>query len=294
MNSKTFTKKINNILTDNKIDRFVRGKKRGKLDTKSLHKIQTNLKVFKKKEERGNKEYYITLYLDLSLSMTNTVSYSKTNNVIPRMTAMGIMVDELQETLSKINGIKTRIIFYSTNCYLFKDYSQNSVSVIDKIHASNYYRLKRHYIDDLTKPQNDFERKLFKNLPNNRTQEVGYITHSENVIFGKKVKKTKPIQSYFESDMTFIGDCLAYLPPEHENEISFIFSDGDFNDKYSGNYAKYLREKISRLKGKVFGVGMMSTDIIQYLGFSKSFIIYDMEDLYKMILHKISKNIARG
>ena len=69
MNNKTFTRKINNILTDNKVDRFVRGKKRGKLDTKGLHKTKTNLKVFKKKEERSNKEYYITLYLDFSISL---------------------------------------------------------------------------------------------------------------------------------------------------------------------------------------------------------------------------------
>lgn len=74
MTESTFRTKLNGILKDNAIERYVGNKKKGKINTKRLYKIGDSRKIFKQKEERKGKDYSITLLLDASGSMSSVKS----------------------------------------------------------------------------------------------------------------------------------------------------------------------------------------------------------------------------
>ena len=69
MKEHVFAQAINSVLRDNKNDRYVGNKKRGKLDFDNLARIGYSDKVFKKKEARKNKDYSVLILCDRSGSM---------------------------------------------------------------------------------------------------------------------------------------------------------------------------------------------------------------------------------
>lgn len=69
---KVFQARLRNVMKDNAYDRRVRGRKRGKLDMKSLYKVPAKVEnVFTLKEARKNKHYNVVLMVDQSGSMFN-------------------------------------------------------------------------------------------------------------------------------------------------------------------------------------------------------------------------------
>lgn len=65
-----FRARLQSIMTDNMYDRWVKGRKRGKLDMNRLYKGMTGSStLFTKREERKGKRYYIMLVVDVSGSM---------------------------------------------------------------------------------------------------------------------------------------------------------------------------------------------------------------------------------
>lgn len=65
-----FRSRLSSIMTDNKYDRTVRGRTRGKLDMTRLFKAQTRSNsIFTQKQARKNKQYNIVLVVDESGSM---------------------------------------------------------------------------------------------------------------------------------------------------------------------------------------------------------------------------------
>lgn len=77
MTPSVFKARLNSILKDNAIERFVSNKKRGALNTKRLYKIANSEKIFKEKEERKGKDYSVTLLLDVSGSMSSKMPIVK-------------------------------------------------------------------------------------------------------------------------------------------------------------------------------------------------------------------------
>ena len=70
MSDSVFKSRVRSIMTDNKFDRRVRARKRGKLDMTRLHKVRVKeTNVFTQKLSRKNKLYHITLTIDVSGSM---------------------------------------------------------------------------------------------------------------------------------------------------------------------------------------------------------------------------------
>jgi hypothetical protein len=70
MDDKVFRAKLQSVMLDNKYDRRLRGRSRGKLDMKALFKVPTQAKsVFTQKVARKNKEYSICILVDESGSM---------------------------------------------------------------------------------------------------------------------------------------------------------------------------------------------------------------------------------
>ena len=67
---------VRSILTDNKFDRFIGRKTRGRLDSNGLHRFPTNGRIFGQKEERKGKHYTATILVDLSSSMDDRIQHA--------------------------------------------------------------------------------------------------------------------------------------------------------------------------------------------------------------------------
>lgn len=66
-----FKSKLSNVMTDNKFDRVVAKRKKGKLDNKNLWRVETGqVNIFKQKQERKGKLYNIVILVDESGSMS--------------------------------------------------------------------------------------------------------------------------------------------------------------------------------------------------------------------------------
>lgn len=71
MNSKVFSLKLSNVMSDNMYDRFVGNQKSGKFNSKKSWKVTVGSeRVFMKRQERLGKKYSILLLIDESGSMT--------------------------------------------------------------------------------------------------------------------------------------------------------------------------------------------------------------------------------
>lgn len=92
MTPSVFKQRMNSILRDNAIERFVSNKKKGTLNTKRIYKISNSEKIFKQKEERKGKDYSITLILDASGSMMGSEStvIESTNSLLQQFEKMNI------------------------------------------------------------------------------------------------------------------------------------------------------------------------------------------------------------
>ena len=65
-----FALQLRNVMTDNKYDRMLSGRRNGTLDGNMLYKVPAgDIKAFKKREARANKDYHFTLLVDQSGSM---------------------------------------------------------------------------------------------------------------------------------------------------------------------------------------------------------------------------------
>lgn len=70
-----FALQLRNVMTDNKYDRMLSGRRNGTLDGNMLYKVPAgDIKAFKKRESRQNKDYHFTLLVDQSRSMEGTES----------------------------------------------------------------------------------------------------------------------------------------------------------------------------------------------------------------------------
>jgi cobalamin biosynthesis protein CobT len=73
---RVFNARLRNVMKDNAYDRRVRGRKRGKLDMKSLYKVPAKREnVFTLKEAKRNKHYNVILLVDQSASMDGGPGY---------------------------------------------------------------------------------------------------------------------------------------------------------------------------------------------------------------------------
>lgn len=73
LNDSAFQSRLKSVMTDNAFDRRVKGRKRGRLDMKALHKVPTKVEnIFTLKEARKNKRYNVVLLVDESGSMSGT------------------------------------------------------------------------------------------------------------------------------------------------------------------------------------------------------------------------------
>lgn len=308
MKAHTFAHGIDSILQDNRKDRYVSNMKKGKLNMKSVYKIAHSNRLFKQRHARLNKDYYFTFYLDCSGSMEASVSMEiegiKYN--MPRYLAMAISVADLHDTLKKIKGLHIRVILFSTGSLLVKDYDQD-ISYDDLLLATckafSLNSLKRYFKNKYDQAPTEIEDIVNKSRENNFNDYTPYLkktllqeddrTKSSSLIYSKIPIKghdaVAPDEYHnFGNGGTQIYEAIVNFPSNHDNEVSIIFSDGEF-DRLDD-----LRRLLPRQKGIFFGVGMQSTAIFDAFGIAKAMYVENMSQLYGLLLSKMKSYIHRG
>lgn len=119
MNDIVFKEKIKSVMTDNKFDRYIGGKRKGVINGSDLWKVgvgQSN--IFKQRQERKGKHYNIAILVDLSGSMGNP-GWGRTDKInLCSETALF-----LTEVLEK-NSINTSIIGFNAKIRKLKDFGE--------------------------------------------------------------------------------------------------------------------------------------------------------------------------
>lgn len=117
-----FKQRLSSIMQDNRYDRVVRNRTRGKLDDKSLHKVSLKSRhLFKQKMERKGKRYNIIFAVDASGSMS-TRGWG--DNKMP------IALDTLEYLLEAFQSlnIHTSVLTYNGKVVVHKPLSDKQLS----------------------------------------------------------------------------------------------------------------------------------------------------------------------
>lgn len=115
---KVFLAKLNSIMNDNKFDRRLRGRSKGKLDMTRLYKAETgSTSVFAQKSLRRNKQHNVVLVVDESGSMEGGAPRSKIYTAA-ECTAF------LAQHLDKIPGVNLAVIGFNHYMRLHKDFDE--------------------------------------------------------------------------------------------------------------------------------------------------------------------------
>ena len=119
MKDAVFKQKIRSVMIDNKSDRIIPKRKKGKLDGANSWRAHAGSeRIFKQKQERKGKNYSIILLLDQSGSMWNT-------GVI---THLAKAVSELGPILQD-EGVEVSIIGFNEGITCYKEFSQKMPEV---------------------------------------------------------------------------------------------------------------------------------------------------------------------
>jgi uncharacterized protein with von Willebrand factor type A (vWA) domain len=114
MRVNAFYNRIGSVMRDNMYDRTVVGYRSGSIASRSLYKtqIENQTKVFARKQERENKQYSISILLDVSGSMRGS-----------RIEMATEMVEILVKGLEK-NNIRFALTFFGEGFHTYKTFEQ--------------------------------------------------------------------------------------------------------------------------------------------------------------------------
>jgi len=292
MNDVTFQKNLASVMLDNKFDRFVKNRKTGKLDTKSLFKVNTSNKLFKRKEERKNKHYAITLLVDCSGSMHRDKAEVASESAV-----------KLSKHLQQMD-IPHNIVLFNVGILEAKpfnrkvDYKWLGSTIV----AESNFRSKYFFQYELTE------------LPNGRAVRK-YITSSnekgyKDILAELDKKKTKHIYedaAGYNSDAEAIKSAKEMLLKQKGRKIMIVLSDGQpapLYDAYESPINKGtcstdydLKEQIRvTIKSgiELYSVGILDDSVNRYYPHGRTAVISSLNQLYPHIIKLIKKNLKRG
>lgn len=129
MSDNAFRARLRSVMTDNKYDRVLRGRTRGKLDMTRLHKIPAkSTSVFARKEARKNKSYNVIFLVDNSGSMGGDRA---------RVAAESCIF--LLNNFEGLN-IRTEVLKFRNNGYVLKTFGQAYTKAVeDKVYNEIRY-----------------------------------------------------------------------------------------------------------------------------------------------------------
>lgn len=294
MINSAFLLKLKSIMLDNKYDRIVRNRKRGKLDDKSLFKVALNRNnVFKKKSERAGKEYNIVICVDQSGSMHS-------NN---KMQTASELAEFLVKTFEKVGNIKIGLVGF------------NAI-------ISEYKSINKHLGREFMK-SGSLKKKIFKDSnasydpdnPDNRFEpfwnEIIYGYEGKDAYFVKPDKFNKDRWGGRQTSKYSLGhynrdydaiDFGYHILKDKKNPFLIVLSDGQpAGDSYRGwnnidkmkDNKSHIRSFVKKHKNiKTWGVGILDNSVESiYPDFA---VVGNIATLCPTVLSYFKKHIKRG
>lgn len=289
MNDATFQKKLMSVLTDNKYDRFIGGKRSGKLDTKRLFKISNSDRIFKKKQERQGKHYSVSLLVDCSGSMCSGNRIEKACELAKSLTV------HFQKA-----GVDLEVIGFNTFEHTIKSYGNTRIDskFLDEMqrkmyeyahHSGSYYEEDMYFFTELRMA----------------------VPKSDKELVNKLKKKDYPVE-----DHSAQGNCdgeIVYfarqrLAKRKGGKIILVLSDGRprFDAgmdwwSYQNPKVKYqdysLKEEVQKAihDGITFvSVGIQTDAVFEYYPEENCATVNNVNELYTTVVNKLQKHIKRG
>lgn len=296
-----FQKLLSSVMLDNKYDRYVKNRKTGKLDTKSLYKVNTSNKLFKRREERKNKHYAISLVVDCSGSMGGDKIKVAANSA-----------QKLSYHLYKI-GIPHNVIVFHAGVFEIKTFDAKQDKTIenrvlgevgygpeDSKWYSSYYFSQTETVKNINggKPLNkflgvasgykearEFEEKLDGEGVNYRQYDgAGYNTDAEAL----KIARETLLKQTGKKVMIFLSDGRpAPLSSYNESPVYAGTSQYDYNVKHEVDMT--INSGI-----ELFSIGIKSDAVNGYYPKKRCTVIRSTQELYPEIIRLIKKNLRRG
>lgn len=291
-------------MLDNKYDRFVKNRRTGKLDTRSLYKVSTSSKLFKKREARKNKDYAVSLVVDCSGSMGGD-----------KISMAAESAEKLSHHLARI-GIPHNVVGFHVEAREFKPFNAKEKpnlknEIIGEVHGGENYA---YYFWDQTRTIKGekggnlwpfvgarYGSKSRKELWNEckikadaagkniydmfwLTEGPSYNSDAEALAFARKLllkqKGTKL--------MIFLSDGQpAPLPSQLESPIFRGHHQGELS--VTTEVTHTLRSGI-----ELYSVGIMDSSVNKYYPPRRTGTISSLKQLYPHIIKLIKINLKRG
>jgi cobalamin biosynthesis protein CobT len=281
MSEAAFKSKIVSILSDNRYDRFVSGRRSGKVDTKKLFRINYSDRVFKKQEARKNKDYAVSLLIDCSGSMRNNDSSGKT-----RIQLAAECAEKLYHALENA-GANIEVRGFNTfPGYAFKRFGEKKL--LPKI-------VEKRVLNEVFKP-----------VKFNYDNETHLLTPEWDPAFDENKRWEGATQGNCD------GEAVAFarerLLKEKGEKILFVLSDGrpsfdmgmDYfsyhnpKKKYEDYSLKSEVEQCIKQGIKVYGIGIQTDRVTEYYPAENVDVVRNLDQLYPVVVNRLQKLIKRG
>lgn len=296
MNDITFQKALASVMLDNKYDRFVKNRRTGKLDTRSLFKIETSAKLFKRREARKNKDYAVSLVVDVSGSMSG-----------PKIKAASWAAGKLSWHLSRM-AIPHNVVVFATHAAEAKPFGPEYDPTLEK-------RVYDEVEGDRTVCLWDYESRS-KKLPGGLEVYpfIGYARDSTQWQFRDEYRKSHPTSNVmgttspaYNSDAEALMFARKILLAQKGTKLMIFLSDGQpapisnsvespINPGCVQNQFN-LKDEVERTirSGiELYSVGIMDDSVNKYYPPQRTCVIRKTDALYPHIITLVRRNLRRG
>lgn len=301
MNDVTFARALSSVMLDNKYDRFVKNRRTGKLATKSLYKINTSSKLFKKREARKNKHYAVSLVVDCSGSMSGDkikmaseaaekLSFHLSKMDIPHnVVTFNLGMEERKPFDGKFDkDIKDKILSelgggsFGDKYYYYAFY--------DTVKQVKSFSGKKTFHPFLGSARGNVEAKKMEGrlkdegVIQQNFQGVGENSDAEALKFARE----KILRQEGKKIMIFLSDGMpAPLWESYESPINKGYSQIDFDVKREA-------DKTIAMGVELYAIGIMDDSVNKYYPPRRTCTINRIEQLYPHIIKLIRLNLKRG
>lgn len=318
MNDATFTARLSSVMLDNKYDRYVKGRRSGKLDTKGIYKISISDKLFKRKEERKNKHYAVSLVVDCSGSMMSDGKYDVAFD----------SAKKLSWHLSKI-GIPHNIVGFNGKTVEVKSFNTSYDKQVDRklrkllddlyvfyVYASHLNNFGKDY-GDLVKPIKGIKDSHWLYFGNNyedadvdtKRKTIEKIDAGKHSSAGYKL--IREVGGYgYNNDPVAIEWATKQILKQKGKKIMIVLSDGQpaisdsefqvpeqLDKLFRGikrENTKHEVEKSLKQGIELYSIGILDGSVSRYYPAKRCCSVYDLHQLYDHIIKMISINLKRG
>lgn len=314
MNDITFSKLLSSVMLDNRYDRYVKNRRTGKLNTRSLYKIDTSSRLFKRREARKNKDYAVSLVVDCSGSMSGN-----------KICMAAESAAKLSHHLSKI-AIPHNVVTFNVSAVEVKPFNTKETltleqDIVGETHGSGsrcnngklssdterfFFWEKKYKRTDSGKEvfpflkmttgsreTNDFYNKLEKECgargqsvhsnylmfsgPNNNS-DAEALAYARRLLLKQKGTKL----------MVFLSDGM---PAPISSELESPIHKGRFQGEFG---VKLEVENTLRSGVELYSIGIMDSSVTKYYPPRRTAAIKTLAQLYPHIIKLIKINLKRG